>query len=504
MIVESSDHDPILEVAQRVFSIQHLYPFQRLVVSNTIEGTDQIVVFPTGGGKSLCFQVPSQMLGGPTVVIIPLLSLLKDQVQRLQSLGIEVGVLIGGLSDAEKQKLTRRTQESRIRLIYATPEAAVSPANRKHLRAWKPAHVVVDEAHCVAEWGESFRPAYLELGSLVQDLDPAVVSAFTATASERVLATVRANLFGPRTANLVMGDPDRPNIRYSVSPVLSKQRGLLATIMANRKPVLVFARTRRNAEQYAWAVKRQLPTEDIYFYHAGLSHEERRQVETWYLSSKDGILVSTSAYGMGVDKGNIRTVVHADVSRSPESYLQETGRAGRDGKVSRAHLLYSSDDLLFLRSIDDQVAGARYRTMIEYSMSTTVCRRELLLARLNADSHYCAGCDICAGDVTLSPEGLSEIRGLVSRRRRVFTDREAVSILLGKGNFDTARRSLDGNREYGSLATWSEDQLDEAVANLKAASVVVTPSRGFWKHRLTIDRRHAASDWQDRLRMLLQ
>ena len=493
--------DPLREVVRDVFSIQQLYPFQRLVISNTIEGIDQLVVFPTGGGKSLCFQVPCVFLVGRTLVVTPLLSLLKDQVGRLRELGLPVAVLTGAMSTRERETLRRAVSTDKTRLIYATPEAAIADSNREYLRTLTVSHLVVDEAHCLAEWGSSFRPAYLRLPQLIADLNVPIVSAYTATASHRVLALLREILFQGRTVNTVASDPDRPNIRYAVVPVLSKQRGLFQALQSCPRPALVFARTRKRVEEYARFLKRRAGEVEVFFYHAGLSREERQTVEDWYVNSQTGVLFATSAYGMGIDKNNIRSVVHLDLPRSVEAYLQQTGRGGRDGQQAQAHLLYSADDILFLSDLADDDNRYRYLTMLQYALGVDVCRRKFLLSYLDRDTPYCAGCDHCSGTVRTRPEGMQVMVHFVRHNKRRFTLRQALRILAGKHDIETVTRLLDGHRSYGHLASWQPDELEEALGGLVAASIVDTPTRGPWKGRLTM--RKTASSWNQHLNAMI-
>ena len=333
--------DPINELAKRRLNISYLFPYQRLVIANLLEGRHQIVVLPTGAGKSVCFMFPAVVLKGVTLVVLPLLALLEDLYRRMTAAGLSVAVLRGGQTRAERATILRRVASREVRLVLVTPEAALGERLLAALAdAGTIEHLVVDEAHCISQWGDSFRPTYLRLNELVTALRPRVVSAFTATATPAVLKRVREVLYPDGGAHLVAGDPDRPNIRYSVAPTAGPLHCLAELVAACPRPLIVFARSRRGVEDICWQLRRRLPEVSCRFYHAGLNAAERKRLEAWFLTSDDGALIATSAYGMGVDKPNIRTVVHREMPESVEAYLQETGRAGRDGKPSQAILVW--------------------------------------------------------------------------------------------------------------------------------------------------------------------
>ena len=341
----AADHppvpDPLNDLAQRRLGMSYLFPYQRLVIANLLEGRHQIVVLPTGAGKSVCFMFPAVVLEGVTLVVLPLLALLEDLHRRMTAAGLPVAVLRGGQTRAERDAVLKRVASGDARLVLVTPEAALAERLLAALAAAGTIeHLVVDEAHCISQWGDTFRPTYLRLHELVEALRPRVVSAFTATATPAVLNRVREVLYPHGGAHLVAGNPDRPNIRYAVAPTAAPLHCLAELVASGPRPLIVFARSRRGVEEICWQLRRRLPEVSCRFYHAGLNATERKRLEAWFLTSDDGALIATSAYGMGVDKPNIRTVVHREMPESVEAYLQETGRAGRDGKPSQAILLW--------------------------------------------------------------------------------------------------------------------------------------------------------------------
>ena len=486
--IGESSGDPISETAARLFGVRYVYPQQRYIIANTLEGRNQIAVLPTGSGKSLCFQLPSQLLPGLTVVLVPILSLLADQVRKLDELRIPVGVLRGGQGAEERGRLLGGVRDGVLKIVYATPEVMLTRGVRDLLDGVVVANLVVDEAHCVCEWGETFRPAYLRLGEVVGALGPCAVTALTATGGPDIISRVREVLFGGADVLLYAANPDRPNISYDVVPVLSKDHALERVARSASRPLVVFARSRKSVERYARVLRRRLAEREVRFYHAGLDRGERREVEEWFLASREGILTATSAYGMGVDKPDIRTVIHADVPPSPEAYLQESGRAGRDGGPVRALLLSGPDDVRFAAGLDDVVSRRRYAQMLDYSLSVASCRRAVLLGYMGAEAEQCSTCDVCTGSALDIPEGEEEILAALAGQRRRFTEEQAAHFLAGARSYTAWQHGLERYPGYGALAGWERDDVEACLQELGRAGKIAAIRWGPWRGRLTVPR----------------
>jgi ATP-dependent DNA helicase RecQ len=483
--------DPVARLAKERFGLDYLFPYQRFVVANVLEACEsgaeplrQAVLLPTGFGKSLCFQLPALALPRPTVVAYPLLALMEDQRRRLESLGIACALFRGGMDKGQIAAAEASVEKGEAKIIIANPEIIALPRMRGFLKNARPSHVAVDEAHCVSEWGETFRPSYLELGRAIEEIDPPALSAFTATASPAVLKALAARLFGGAEYRLIAGDPDRPNLHYSVIRTLARERSLERIAREEARPLAVFASSREGVQLLARTLRARLGDDGIRFYHAGLEKPEKKRIEEWFFAEEGGILVTTCAYGMGVDKKNIRTVAHFEAPRSVEAYLQEAGRAGRDGLPSRAILIsVPGEGSSGSPTKDDAGREERRKAFLAYAASEDGCRRETLLDLLGCPREGrspCSGCDRCDGSAFAAPEGESEIRAFVVANPRRFGRDEAISVLRGEGAVDEPPRCA----HWGSMADWERSDISRALATAITLGSARERARAPWKGKL--------------------
>ena len=506
---EKNEQDFLNTVALKYFGIRYLFPYQRLVVTNILEAAGekgftpepmrnsvtgemevydtnrhQIVILPTGAGKSLCFMLPVPLIKGITLVVFPLLSLIADQARRLIRDNFHPSILRGGQTDAERDEIWANLEKGRSKILLSNPETLLQENILERLKDLRIKHLVVDEMHIVSEWGDTFRPSYLDISRIYREADIDVVTAFTATASETILARVKEILFPVSSPAVITSDPDRPNIHYKVLRSISKSQDLYNIATNYQKPMVVFCRSRTGTELTARYLRRKLNSNNIFFYHAGLSKEEKKVIENWFFESTDGILTSTCAYGMGVDKKNIRTVVHMDPSPSVEAYLQESGRAGRDRKVAEAVLLVSYSDFLDAGRIKDSVLRKRYLDFLYSITDNSVCRRKSLLKLLGAGNDNCSGCDVCRGEIQESVSGYDEITGYVRRNSRKSILRKALLTLSGSKYPEVYLKNYCRSPFYGALINWTQEDIKEGIVELMKMKVISIPKRGPYKRLL--------------------
>lgn len=442
--------DP-LDILHTTFGFADFRGVQRQVVDRVLGGANTLAVMPTGAGKSLCYQVPSLALDGTCIVVSPLIALMHDQLRAAEAVGIRAATLTS--VDENREETIQRFRAGDLDLLYVAPERASGEGFRNLLAQTRLSLFAIDEAHCVSEWGHDFRPDYRLLRPLLDRFPQVPRLALTATADAHTRADILEQLGIPQDGLIVAGF-DRPNIRYTIAPRENTTRQIVDLIAEQPGPGIVYAQTRAGVEKLA--DKLAETGRSVLPYHAGLDPAVRRRNQAAFVASEDMVVVATVAFGMGIDKPDVRFVAHAGLPKSIEAYYQETGRAGRDGDPAVAHLFWGADDFAKARQRIGEVeagrqAGERTRlTALGALVETAGCRRRILLRHFGEDApETCGNCDNCltppaAIDATVTAQ---KFLSAVFRTGMMFGVGYIESILLGQ----SSERSLMNGHEQLSV-----------------------------------------------------
>ena len=437
----------MLEQAQRVlkdiFGYDSFRGRQGDIIERVASGGDALVLMPTGGGKSLCFQVPALLRDGLAVVVSPLIALMDDQVATLEELGVAAASLNSTLSAEQQRDLANRIKRGEVKMLYLAPERLVQPRMMAFLQSLDIALFAIDEAHCVSQWGHDFRPEYLQLGQLAEMFPQVPRIALTATADKRTREEIVTRLH-LQDAERFLSSFDRPNIFYRIVPKEQPRKQLLAFLSERRSDAgIVYCLSRKKVDEVAQFLCDQgfpaLP------YHAGLPNETRAANQKRFLNEEGLIMVATIAFGMGIDKSNVRFVAHLDLPKSLEAYYQETGRAGRDGLPADAWMAYGLQDVVMLKQMLQNSEGDERHKRLEHHKldamlalcEETRCRRQTLLAYFDEDMPQpCGHCDNCVDGVQTwdATEPARQALSAIYRTGQRYGTGHLIDVLLGRDN----------------------------------------------------------------------
>jgi ATP-dependent DNA helicase RecQ len=464
---------PKHKILRDVFGYDSFRPGQEAIVDSLLAGRNVLAVMPTGSGKSLCFQIPALVKNALTIVVSPLVALMQDQVAALRLAGVAAETINSAASRDENVEIWNRVAAGVTRILYLAPERLMTDRMISALQRLNVALIAVDEAHCISQWGASFRPEYDALQNLKSAFPGVPIGAFTATADEATRRDMVTKIFGGKADVFVSGF-DRPNIKLAVEPKTNSTKQLLNFLKDRQdESGIIYALSRKSVEKWAEVLKdegyKALP------YHAGLPVSVRTENQEIFMAEKGVIICATIAFGMGIDKPDVRFVFHADLPATLDAYYQEIGRAGRDGEAADAHMIFGMQDVMMRRKFIDQEDGderhtkmqhSRLRSLVNYAQAPT-CRRQVLLQYFGETTEPCNNCDACLGYVSFDQTGEQKaIRTLrkerVAEATKAFDPRSEALLVRLK----TLRMKLAKTRGVPAYVIFSDKSLIDMAAKI--------------------------------------
>src|SRR5215469_16033632 len=484
--------DEAQELLQRVFGFASFRPGQADIIETILAGRDVLAVMPTGSGKSLCYQLPALMRPGLTIVVSPLIALMRNQVAQLRGYGVAAASLSSANHFQENQMLLDQIERGALRLAYIAPERLARADMIALLRRSNVKLIAVDEAHCISQWGHDFRPEYLTLGALREELGGVQIVAFTATADAATRADIVGRLFAAPPQEFVHGF-DRPNLRLAMSPRTGSKQILHFVAAHPEQSGIIYCGSRRRTEELATFLRgeniKALP------YHAGMESADRSRHQDIFLQEDGTVMVATVAFGMGIDKPDVRFVCHANLPNNIESYYQEIGRAGRDGLPADTLTLYATSDIaLRRRQIEESNASDEQKRIDRLRLNALVslcesptCRRQTLLGYFGEDAEPCGNCDICDGSVTVIDGTVLAQKAMsaILRTGERFGTEHLVSILIGETTEQTAKFNHERLPTFGVGRDKSRNEWRSIFRQLYATGILSLDITGFGRWSVT-------------------
>ncbi|MBX9689321.1 MAG: DNA helicase RecQ [Candidatus Obscuribacterales bacterium] len=487
MQISTGPSTELQDILIRYWGIRELRPLQLPAIKSVLDGRDSLVVMPTGGGKSLCYQAPAIMQGGTTIVVSPLISLMKDQVDGLLSQGVRAIQLDSSQSPAERTAILRDLYAGKINLLFVSPERLAQNEFCQSLRDLELRSFAIDEAHCISHWGHDFRPEYRQLEKLKEMFPKVSVHAYTATATERVRRDI-CNQLNLENPEILVGNFDRPNLTYRLHSRRDSLKQILEVIDRHKNEGgIIYCIRRSDVDELTVKLKKH--GVKVAAYHAGMNSEARAKTQEAFAEEKCDVVVATVAFGMGIDRSNVRYVLHTGMPKSIESYQQETGRAGRDGLEAECVLLHSGADFITWKSIIEKASNdenfdkeamesglGQLKEMDRFCRSAG-CRHEMLVNYFGQEllSESCLACDICLGETVTVADAdtiAQKILSCIARIKGNFGVTYIISVLRGEKSDNATRYQHDQLSTYGLMKEHSQHDLRDWIYQLIGLGVL--------------------------------